>query len=89
MLPSNSSGERLNSKVLVLIKPTDFVLAHLKSLFIRENIVDVPISQILVDNGTVVNILPASMMKKIDTINDDLVSTDINVSNFTRESTDT
>ena len=49
---------------IVFEKPTSSMCQHLKPLYIKAHMDGRPINRVLVDNGTAVNILPTSMLRK-------------------------
>ncbi|KAL3533435.1 hypothetical protein ACH5RR_006956 [Cinchona calisaya] len=67
---------------VVLTKPYTELAYHLKPLFVQGHLNGILVARMMVDNGTVVNILPARMMKLGKSI-EDLIPKDIVVINFT------
>ncbi|CAL2247486.1 unnamed protein product [Prunus armeniaca] len=55
---------------------------HLKSLYILAHVEGVPVSKVFVDYGATVNILPYSLMKKLDKSKEDLIPSDVVMSSF-------
>ncbi|XP_021822417.1 uncharacterized protein LOC110763842 [Prunus avium] len=55
---------------------------HLKPLYISAHIEGVPISKVFVDCGATVNILPFSLMRKLDKSKEDLIPSDVVMSSF-------
>jgi hypothetical protein len=66
----------LDSKESVLEKPEE-LSQHMKPLYIRGHIDGRPISKMLVDGGTVVNLMPYSVFKKLGWEDDELVKTNL------------
>jgi hypothetical protein len=66
----------LGSKESVLEKPEE-LSQHMKPLYIRGHIDGRPISKMLVDGGTVVNLMPYSVFKKLGWEDDELVKTNL------------
>jgi hypothetical protein len=48
---------------------------HLKPLYIQDNINGKPISRMLIDGGSVVNLMPYSIFEKLGREDDELVKT--------------
>ena len=74
---------------IIFEKPSKRMSQHLKPLFIKVHMDEIPINKVLVDNGAVVNILPQGMLKKINKIEADLIRSDVLVSGFPSENTKT
>ncbi|CAL2240747.1 unnamed protein product [Prunus armeniaca] len=55
---------------------------HLKPLYISAHVEGVPVSKVFVDYGATVNILPYSLMKKLDKSKEDLIPSDVVMSSF-------
>ncbi|CAL8135844.1 unnamed protein product [Prunus armeniaca] len=55
---------------------------HLKPLYISTHVEGVPVSKVFVDCGATVNILPYSLMKKLDKSKEDLIPSDVVMSSF-------
>ncbi|CAL8089448.1 unnamed protein product [Prunus armeniaca] len=55
---------------------------HLKPLYISAHVKGVPVSKVFVDCGATVNILPYSLMKKLDKSKEDLIPSDVVMSSF-------
>jgi hypothetical protein len=53
---------------------------HLKSLYVQGHIDRKPISRMLIDGGTTVNLMPYSVFKKLGWEDDDLVKTNLTLS---------
>jgi hypothetical protein len=82
-LPAESSGLNeeiaqlfLDPKEVVFKKPEESS-QHLKSLYIRDHIDRRPIFRILVNGGTIVNLMPYSVFKKLGREDDELVKTNL------------
>ena len=74
---------------VTLTTPDNTITKHLRPIFIKAHNERNPIPKLLADNGVAINILPTYMMKKLSKTDDDLLPTDIMISNFTGEATDT
>ncbi|CAL2239320.1 unnamed protein product [Prunus armeniaca] len=55
---------------------------HLKPLYISAHMEGVPVSKVFVDYGATINILPYSLMKKLDKSKEDLIPSDVVMSSF-------
>ncbi|CAL8136573.1 unnamed protein product [Prunus armeniaca] len=62
---------------------------HLKPLYISAHVEGVPVSIVFVDCGATVNILPYSLMKKLDKSKEDLIPSDVVMSSFVRNKSKT
>ncbi|CAL2229158.1 unnamed protein product [Prunus armeniaca] len=67
--------------------PTKKMASHLKPLYVSAHFDGIPVSKVLVDIGATVNILPASVMKKLKKSSDDLILTETTVSGFVGDTT--
>jgi hypothetical protein len=63
--------------------------AHMKPLFIRGHLDRTPIGHMLVDGGASINILPLSLLKKLSHIEGDLKHTNLSLSSFVGDPTET
>jgi hypothetical protein len=55
---------------------------HLKPLYISAHVEGIPVTKVFVDCGATVNILPYSLMKKLDKSKGDLIPSDVVISSF-------
>ncbi|CAL9021206.1 unnamed protein product [Prunus brigantina] len=62
---------------------------HLKPLYISAHVEGVPVSKVFVDCGATVNILPYSLMKKLDKSREDLIPSDVVMSSFVSDKSKT
>jgi hypothetical protein len=62
---------------------------HMKPLFIRGHLDGTPIEHMLVDGGASINILPLSLFKKVGHVEGDLKRTNLSLSGFTGDPTET
>ncbi|XP_028080287.1 uncharacterized protein LOC114281895 [Camellia sinensis] len=67
---------------VVLQKLEDKIIRHLRPLYVRAYLDGVLVERVLVDNGAIVNIVPSKTLKAIGKSVDDLLPTDVNISNF-------
>ncbi|KAL3537939.1 hypothetical protein ACH5RR_001305 [Cinchona calisaya] len=62
---------------VVLTKPNAEMAYHLKLLYVQRHLNRIPVARMMVDNGAAVNILQASIMKRLGKCTDGLILTDI------------
>ncbi|KAI5338999.1 hypothetical protein L3X38_018271 [Prunus dulcis] len=67
--------------------PTKRMASHLKRLYVGAHFDGIPVSKVLVDTGATVNILLASIMKKLKKGLDELIPTETTVSGFMVDTT--
>ena len=48
-----------------------------------------PISRVLIDGGAIMNIIPIGILRKLGKTQNDLKETNMKITNFTRENTET
>ena len=58
---------------------------HIRPLYVRAHFNGKPLSKVLVDNGSVVNVMPLRMLRALGRGIGDLIETEVFVSDFTRE----
>ena len=58
---------------------------HIKPLCVRAHLNGKPVSKVLIDNGSVVNVMPLRMLRALERNFSDLIKTEVTVSDFTRE----
>ena len=63
-------------------KSEDEKCRHLKALFLKGFVDGKPITKMLVDGGAAVNIMPYSMLRKLEKSNEDLTKTDMMLKDF-------
>ena len=78
---SNDEGEVIKFEKLQLAR-------HLRPLYIKAYIDSRAISRILIDGGTIMNVMPVEILKKLGKTQNDLKETNMKMNNFTRESTE-
>ena len=81
-IAQESSMGRQRPKKMEFEKPTGNVAQHLKPLYICAHIDGKPVNRVLVDNGAAVNILPAFMMRQLGKEDEDLIPTELTMTNF-------
>ncbi|KAK1693016.1 hypothetical protein QYE76_009713 [Lolium multiflorum] len=67
---------------VIFEKPRERSYRHLKALYLRGYINGQPISKMLVDTGAAVNIMPYSMLRRLGRSNEDLIKTNVTLSDF-------
>ncbi|KAK1663973.1 hypothetical protein QYE76_052132 [Lolium multiflorum] len=67
---------------VIFEKPRDRSYRHLKALYLKGYINGQPISKMLVDTGAAVNIMPYSMLRCLGRSNEDLIKTNVTLSDF-------
>lgn len=77
------------SRMIAISQPAAGLGSHLKPLYVRATLDGVPMSKVLVDNGAAINVLPTGTMNKLGKSKEDLVPTDVMVSSFVGDVTNT
>ena len=62
---------------------------HLKALYLKGYINGQPVSKMLVDTGAAVNIMPYSMLRRLGRSTEDLIKTNVTLSDFNGQSSET
>ena len=70
---------------MILEKPTMEMTRHIRPLYLRAHFNGKPVSKVLVDNGSIVNVMPLRMLKALGRCIGDLIGTEVSVSTFTRK----
>ena len=81
------SLEKKMPKKVCYEMPTKKMASHLKPLYVNAHFDGVLMRKVLADTGATVNILPASVMKKLKKSSDELIPTETTVSGFVRDTT--
>ncbi|GKV42709.1 hypothetical protein SLEP1_g50088 [Rubroshorea leprosula] len=84
VVPAQDDEEEDMDDKIVFEKPEEKMARHIRPLYINAHIDGTPISRVLVDNGAAVNVLPTCMLYKISKSLDNLVHTEVTISDFTR-----
>ena len=58
---------------------------HIKPLYVRDHFNGRPVSKVLIDNGSAINVMPLKMLKALGRSISDLIETEVALSAFTRE----
>ncbi|OMO95998.1 reverse transcriptase [Corchorus capsularis] len=85
----DSGGKVEQPKDNVFIKPDQRVTYHIKPLYIKVHLDGVPMNRVLVDNGATVNLLPYASLKRLGRGDDDLIESNVTVSDFSGAITET
>jgi hypothetical protein len=67
---------------VIFEKPQEKNYKHLKALYLKSYINDHPVNKMLVDTGTVVNIISYSVLRRLGRSVEDLIKTNVTLSNF-------
>ncbi|XP_059650549.1 uncharacterized protein LOC132296355 [Cornus florida] len=70
-------------KKIVLEKPPYGMTQQLKPLYIKVLIEGRPLARVLVDNGSVLNVVPVNVMRMLGKSPEDIIPTDVSISGFT------
>ncbi|GKU89762.1 hypothetical protein SLEP1_g3857 [Rubroshorea leprosula] len=71
------------SEQIIFNKSNESVTRHIKPLYISAHMDGVPVNRVLVDNGAAVNVIPSFILRNLGKNSEDLVYTDITISDFT------
>ena len=70
---------------MILEKPNVEMTRHIRPLYVRAHFNGKPVSKVLVDNGSIVNVIRLRILRALGRGIDDLIETKVYVSAFTRE----
>ena len=70
---------------MILEKPTVEMTRHIRPLYVRAHFNGKPVSKVLVDNGSSVNVMPLRMLKALGSGVGDLIEIEVSVSAFNGE----
>ncbi|XP_073049441.1 uncharacterized protein [Primulina eburnea] len=76
-------------KQVILEKPTPAMTKHIRPLYIKAHLNGKPVSRVLIDNGSAVNVLPVRMLKRLGKNEEDLILSEVSVAAFTGKTTKT
>ena len=79
------SSEGSKTQKVILEKPTLKMTRHIRPLYLRAHFNGKPVSKVLVDNGSTVNVMPLRMLRALGRGIGDLIETEVSISAFTRE----
>ncbi|GKV50000.1 hypothetical protein SLEP1_g56718 [Rubroshorea leprosula] len=83
VVPAQDDEEEDMADKIVFEKPEEKMAKHIRPLYINAHMDGTPISRVLMDNGAAVNVFPTCMLYKIGKSLDDLVHTEVTISDFT------
>ena len=69
------SSEECRLQKVILEKPFVEMTRHIKPLYVRAYLNNRPISKVLTDNGSVVNVMPLRMLRALGRSINDLIET--------------
>ena len=70
---------------VILETPSVEMTRHIKLLYVRAHLNDRPVSKVLIDNGSTVNVMPLRMMRALGRSINDLIEIEVFVFAFTGE----
>ncbi|XP_075479340.1 uncharacterized protein LOC142520223 [Primulina tabacum] len=76
-------------KEVILEKLTLAMTKHIRPLYIKAHVNGKPVSRVLIDNSSAVNVLPVRMLKSMGKTEEDLIPTEVLVASFIAETTKT
>ena len=79
------SSEEYEPHKVILEKPSVEMMRHIKPLYVKSHLNGRPISKILIDNGSAVNVMPLRMLRALGRSINDLIETEVVVSAFIGE----
>ena len=79
------SSEECKPQKVILEKPSMVMTRHIKPLYIIAHLNGRPVSKVLIDNGSTVNVMPLRMQRALRMSINDLIETEVVVSAFTEE----
>ena len=68
---------------MILEKPSLKKIRHIKPLYIKAHLNGRPMSRVLIDDGSAMNVIPSKMLATLGKTEEDLIPTDVTVSTFT------
>ena len=79
------SSEECRPQKVILEKPSVEMRRHIKSLYVRAHLNGRPVFKVLMDNGSVVIVMPLRMLRALGRSINDLIETKVVMSAFTGE----
>ena len=79
------SSEECRPQKVILEKPSVEMTRPIKPLYVRGHLNGRPVLKVLIDDGSVVNVIPLSMLGALGRSINDLIETEVVVSAFTGE----
>ena len=81
------SSEECRPQKVILEKPSVEMRRHIKFLYVRAHLNGRPVSKVLMDNGSVVIVMPLRMLRALGRSINDLIETKVVMSAFTGDTT--
>ena len=78
-------SEECKPHKVILEKPSMEMKRHIKPLYVRAYLTGRPVSKVLIDNGSAVNVMSLRLLKSLRRSINELIETEVVVSTFTRE----
>ena len=79
------SSEECRPQKVIFEKPSVEMTRHIKPLYIRAHLNGIPVSKVLIDNGSTVNVMSLRMLRALGMSINDLIETEVDVFTFTGE----
>ena len=79
------SSKECSPQKVMLEKPSVEMTRHIKPLYIRAHLNGRPVSKVLIDNGSAINVMPLRMLRALGRSINDLIETEVGVFAFTGE----
>ena len=79
------SFEECRPHKAILEKPFMEMTRHIKPLYVRTHLNGRPVSKVLIDNGSAVNVMPLRMLRALGRSNSDMIEIEVAMFTFTRE----
>ena len=70
---------------MILEKPIVEITRHIRPFYVRSDFNGKLVSKVLVDNGSIVNVMPLRMLRALERNIGDLIKTEVSVSPFIKE----
>ena len=77
------SSKECRPQKMILEKPSMEMTMHIKPLYIRAHLNGKPVSEVLIDNESAVNVMPLRILRALGRRINDLIETKVVVSAFT------
>ena len=77
------SSEECRPRKAILKKPFVEMIRHINALYVRAHLNGRPISKVLIDNGSTVNVMSLRMLRALERNISDMIETDVTVPAFT------
>ncbi|KAL2531385.1 Uncharacterized protein Adt_04736 [Abeliophyllum distichum] len=67
---------------VIFRRPTVKLTKHLRPLYVKALVNDIPIAKVLIDNGAAINTIPSRMIKKFTKTKSDMIPTEVILTSF-------